>query len=133
METLRKIDCYGQLILSSLSILSLPFLYGGGFLVGLFILGCWQLISAFLNTYSFIHKGYRDQILLYWIFCVADLALLFFPVWINELFDPDNNLIFWIALAGAVIIACYYWIIYSKLIGFISLKNELGGLLKSKN
>lgn len=133
MKTLRNADRYGQLILAALMILSVPFMFLYGFMAGLFILGCWQLISALLNTYSFIHSGYKRQIYLYWKFCVADLGLLFLSIWLDKFFNPgDMQVITGIALAGSVAIAVFYLKIYFKLIDLIELKNELDGLLKSK-
>lgn len=133
MKTIRKIDYYGQLILATLMLLSAPFLFLPGFMFGLFIMGCWQLISASLNTYGFIHSGYKKQISRYWILCFADLALLFLSFWFGKIFNPDDmQVITWVAIAGAVVIACYYLKIYFRLIDFISLKDELAGLLRSK-
>jgi len=133
MKTLRKIDCYGQLILAALMILSVPFLFLPGFMAGLFILGCWQLISASLNTYCFIHSGYKRQISIYWMLCIGDIVLLFLSFWLDNFFSSDEiQIIIWISITGAVAISVYYWKIYFNLIEFILLKNELDGLLKSK-
>ena len=134
METLRKIDYTGQLILAALMLLSIPILLIYGFLAGLFIMGCWQLISAAFNTNAFIQSGHRKRIWMYWKCCFAVLALLFFAWLAGEIFTADlSELIFWIALAGAAAIAVYYLKIYNKLIQFISLRNELDGLTKSKH
>jgi len=133
MKTIRKTDYYGQLILATLILLTLPVLFLYGFMIGLFIMGWWQLISASLNTHGFIHSGYKKQISRYWILCIADLALLFLSFWFGKIFNPDDmQVITWVAIAGAVVIACYYLRIYSRLIDLISLKDELAGLLKSK-
>lgn len=133
MKTIRKIDYCGQLILAILTILSVPFLLLSGFMAGLFIMGCWQLISASLNTYHFIHSGYKKQISLYWIFCIGDIAFFFLSLWLGKFFNPDDmQVMTGFVIAGAVVIAGYYLKIYLKLIEFIALKNELAGLLKSK-
>jgi hypothetical protein len=133
MKTLRKIDYCGQLILAAIMILSIPFLLLPGFMVGLFIMGCWQVISASLNTYSFTRFGYKKQISLYWMFCIGDIALLFLSLWLNKFFNPDGMpVVIGIPIAGSVAIAAYYCKIYFTLIEHIALKNELAGLLKSK-
>ena len=134
MKTLRKIDCYGQLILAILMVLSVPTFLLPLFLAGLFIMGFWQLISAISNTYAFIYSGYKKQILLYWKLCIADFALLFSFRQVDKIYNPEHaQVTFWIAIAGAVAIAVYYWKIYFKLIEHIALRNELQGLIKSKH
>jgi hypothetical protein len=59
MLRIRNIDYYGQLILVTCTILSVSFFYFVGVGIGLFLLACWQLISALANTPAFIHTGYR--------------------------------------------------------------------------
>jgi len=131
---IRKIDCYGQLILAGCMLLSIPFFYFLGVGLGLFLLGCWQLISALLNTYSFINTGYKKQILLYWMFCMADLALIaLLFLFEKNLTEDVIMVIFWIAIGAAVFVAVYYLRIYYRLIELISLRNELDGLTKSKH
>ena len=134
MKLVRKIDYYGQLILGSLMLLSIPVLLSYGFLAGLFIPGCWQLLSAVFNTKAFIHTGHRKQISNYWSWCIADLAILFLTWYFGKTFKIDNVLVFyWIAISGAVFIAMYYLKIYNGLIQFFSLRDELDGLTKSKH
>ena len=135
MLLIRKIDCLGQVILTGIMIASVFFLLtGGGFLLGLFYLGCWQLLSAILNTYSFAHCGFTNRIFLYWMLCLIDLTLLFFSYWLEFLRgDVIGETIFMISLIGGFAIAVYYWWIYHKLIGFIFLRNELDGLTKSRH
>ena len=128
MLLIKKIDCYGQLILVSCSLLSIPIFYFLGLGIGLFLLGCWQLISALGNTPGFIHTGYKKQILLYWTFCIVDLSLIA----VLFLFEYDLSetllmIIFWIAIGAAVFIAGYYLRIYYRLIELLSLRNELDG------
>ena len=134
MLLLRKIDCYGQLILAVLFVLAVPLLFAGSFLTGLFLMGCWQIISAIFNTYTFTQTGFEKRILLYWAFCAADLVLFYFSYW-TQLFTNTviAEVFFWVSIAGAVVIAAYYWRIYFKFIEFISLRNELDGLTKSKH
>jgi len=134
MLRIKKIDCYGQLILASCMLLSIPIFYFFGLGIGLFLLGCWQLISALGNTPGFIHTGYKKQILLYWTFCIADLSLIA----VLFLFEYDLSetllmIVFWIAIGAALFIAGYYLRIYYRLIDLLSLRNELDGLTKSKH
>lgn len=134
MKTLRKTDYYGQLILGSLMILSVPVLLFYGFLAGLFILGCWQLLSAVFNTKAFIHSGHSKQIWSYWSSCLMDLALLFLSWLFGKSLNTDYVQVFcWIAISGAVFVAIYYLKIYKNLIDFFSLRDELDGLTKSKH
>src|SRR5258705_4791264 len=126
MILLRKIDCYGQLILLSSMLLSMPFLYFFGAGLGLFLLGCWQLISALLNTYSFIDTGYKKSILVYWILCIVDLgSVSWLLIFGNDLSSNYIMAALWIAIGAAVFIAGYYLRIYYRLIELISLRNEL--------
>lgn len=134
MLLFRRIDHTGQLVLGTLMLLSLPVLYIYGFMAGLFIMGIWQLISAILNTYSFMDAGHRRKISLYWICCLTDLILLVL-VWICEdLLHPGVvKLVYGLAIAGAIGVAAYYLVIYNKFIAAISLRDELDGLTKSKH
>jgi hypothetical protein len=100
----------------------------------LFLLGCWQLISALANTPAFIHTGYKKRILLYWTFCIADLSLItLFFLFEKDLSENLLKIVFWIAIGAAVFIAGYYLRIYYRLIELLSLRNELDGLTKSKH
>ena len=135
MLHLRKIDLYGQLILGILAIFSLPVLSGASIIIGLFLIGCWQVVSAVFNTNSFIRAGFKKRIFHYWTFCIADFILLFLsysPFTLNR-----NNIMIevlsGITLLGAIAIAVYYWKIYFRLINLISLRDELDGLTKSKH
>ncbi len=134
MLLIKKIDCYGQLILVACMLFSMPIFYFVGLGAGLFLLGCWQLISAIANTSAFIHYGYKKKIMLYWTFCIANLslmALLF--LFENDLTGNLIQIIFWIAIGATVFIACYYLRIYYRLIDLLSLRDELDGLTKSKH
>lgn len=135
MSSLRKIDYFGQLIIASLSIMSIVFIGGIGFLIGLFLIGGWQLLSAICNTYSFYHSGFQRRISCYWVFCISDIVLVAFTCSYLRI-TPDefiSEILIALALAGSVSIALYYWFIYYKLIAFLSLRNELDGLTKSKH
>ena len=134
MLRIRNIDYYGQLILVTCTLLSVPFFYLVGVGIGLFLIAGWQLISALANTPAFIHTGYKKPILLYWTFFIVNLSL------VSLLFLFENDLvkdlilaIFWIAIGSAVSIAIYYLRIYYRLIELLSLRNELDGLTKSKH
>ena len=134
MLRIRKIDYYGQLILVISTVLSAPLLNFFGVGIELFLLACWQLISALANTPGFIHTGYKKQILLYWTFSIADLSLiallLLFEIKLPEILIL---VIFLVAEGTAVLIAGYYLKIYYRLIDLHSLRNELDGLTKSKH
>jgi len=134
MKLKRKIDYYGQLILGSLMLLSVPVLFFYGFLAGLFILGCWQLLSSIFNTRAFVHTSHSKQIWTYWSCCIADLTIVFLSCHFEKTFNTGNVQVFyWIALSGAVLIAIYYLKIYNDLIQFFLLRDELDGLTKSKH
>ena len=134
MRVIRKIDCYGQLILISCMLLSIPFFYVVGIGIGLILLGCWQLISALLNTPGFIDAGYKKPITLYWIFCTADLgSIIFLWQFESSLTSDCITVLGWIIIGAAVLIAGYYLRIYYRFIDLIFLRNELDGLTKSKH
>ena len=115
-------------------LLSIPIFYFLGLGIGLFLLGCWQLISALGNTPGFIHTGYKKQILLYWTFCIVDLSLIaVLFLFENDLSETLLMIVFWIAIGAALFIAGYYLRIYYRLIDLLSLRNELDGLTKSKH
>jgi hypothetical protein len=132
MLRIRNIDYYGQLILVTCTLLSVPFFYFIGVGIGLLLLACWQLISALANTPAFIHTGYKKPILLYWTFSIANLSLFIFLLE-NDLAKDLILVIFWIAIGTAMLITCYYLRIYYRLIELLSLRNELDGLTKSKH
>jgi len=134
MLHIKKIDCYGQIIVATCILLSVPFLYFVGAGIGLIILGCWQLISALANTPVFIHTGYKKQILSYWIFWIANLSLIvLFFLFENDLSENFLMIVLGIAICAAVFIAGYYLRIYYRLLELLSLRNELDGLTKSKH
>ena len=134
MLLVRKIDCYGQLLFVSCMLLSMPFLSFVGIRIGLMLLGCWQLISALLNTPGFIDAGYKKPITFYWIFCTADLgSILFLWQFQSNLTTGFRIVPGWITIGAAVFIAGYYLRIYYRLINLIFLRNELDGLTKSKH
>lgn len=134
MLTLRKIDHGFQTTLGIIMILSLPVLLLYGFLAGLFLMGFIQLISAVSNTSAFLANGMGPQICNYWKYTGLVIASLFICVPLAEIFNPDDvQVIGAFGIAGAVPVAAYYLHIYKKLIGHLSFKNELGGLIKSKH
>ena len=135
MLHLRKLDLYGQLILGTLAIFSVPVLSGVSILIGLFGIGCWQIVSAGFNTNSFIRAGFKKRIFHYWTFCIADFILLFLSYSPFTLYRHNGiiDVLSGITLLGAIAIAIYYWRIYFKLIDLISLRDELDGLTKSKH
>jgi hypothetical protein len=135
MLLLRKIDCYGQLLLVCGIILSCLVLFSErGCPPGLFSLGCWQLLSAIINSYSFAKSGFTRRIFLYWTVCLTDVVLFSVSYWLISFTGRGvAEILFVTSLTGAFAVAAYYWWIYYKLIGFIFLRNELDGLTKSKH
>lgn len=134
MRTLRNIDYYGQFILGLLTILSVPVLFFLGFLAGLFLLGCWQLLSAVFNTKAFVHSGHSKQIWNYWLFCTLNLTFFFLTWHFGKTLNAGNVQVFyWITVLAAVFITVYYLKIYRDLIQFFELRDELDGLTKSKH
>src|SRR6186713_1214127 len=126
MLLIRKMDCFGQLILVTCMLLSMPFLYFVGVKTGLIILGCWQLISALLNTYCFIDTGYKKPIIIYWGLCIADLGVFFLAFLFENTLSTDYTMaIFWITIGASVFIAIYYLRVYYRLIDLLTLRNEL--------
>jgi hypothetical protein len=134
MKTLQRIDWYGQVFFSGSMILSIPFLLFYGFGVGLLILGGWQLISAFLNTYSFIQNGFKKEIRNYWIFTIVDLIIFFCPFLLDTIFERDDlEVLTWAGAFFGIPIAIYYLVKYDKLIKQIDLSKELNGFVKQNN
>ena len=134
MLRIRKIDYFGQLILGISTLLSAPLLNFFGVGIGLFLLVCWQLISALANTPAFIHTGYKKTILLYWTFFTVNLSLItLLFLFENDLAKDYILVIFWVTIGFSVSITIYYLRIYYRLIELISLRNELDGLTKSKH
>ena len=134
MLRIRKIDCFGQLILINCMFLSMPFFYFVGIGIGLILLGAWQLISALLNTPTFIDTGFKKPIILYWIFCAAELGSILLLWQFERNLTCDCIMVLdWIIIGAAVFGAGYYVRIYYRLIDLIFLRNELDGLTKSKH
>ena len=133
MLTIRKIDFGFQVGLGLVMCLSVPVFFFYAFGAGLFVLGCWQLLSAVFNTNSFIHHELKKEIKKYWLWTGIDLGILFLCIPLSEWFDPDDvQVVFWTGTAGAVPIAVYYMIIYKRLLEKIKLRKELSAFTKSK-
>lgn len=132
MLLLRKADYYIEFILGVLMLLSIPVLFFYGFLSGLFVMGCWQLFSASVNTNSFLTAGFSKQICTYWKWTGVVMALLFLCIPLSRLFKPDDvQVLGAIAICGSIPIAIYYLAIYKKLIAHFELREELSGIIKS--
>lgn len=127
MSSFIKTDYYGQIVLIVISILSTVFLYYFGPMLGLFILGCWQLISAAVTTSSFCKNGLKQKVNRYWVYTGVILLLIFLCWPLSQVFDPDDvQVVFWIAFTMSIPLAFYYISILNKLIQNIELaeKNE---------
>jgi hypothetical protein len=134
MMRLRKTDHSIQCVLGFILLLSLPALLFYGFLAGLFLLGCWQLLSAFFNTSSFYYNGMGYQICSYWKYTGLIFVILFLWILLAKPVNPDDvQVLAVVAVTAAIPVAVYYLNIYKKLIGHLVLRNELGGLLRSKH
>lgn len=134
MLLLRKTDYYIQLTLGMIMLVSIPVLFIYGFFAGLFITGCWQLFSASFNTSSFIAAGLSKQIGSYWKWTGIVMACLFLCVPLAELFKADDvQVLGGVAVAASIPVAIYYLFIYNKLLAHLTLRKELGGLLKSNH
>lgn len=133
MHTLRKIDLYGQGVLGVLMMLSVPFLLAYGFMFGLFFLGIWQLISAGLNTTSFIGAGQMREIIRYWKWVSVGLGMIGACFPLSMIIDPDDVQVFAaIAVVCSTPIAIHYFIIYRKLVLHFELRRSLSSIIKSK-
>jgi len=134
MLSFFKIDYYSQYGLCILMFLSIPFLFLYGFMAGLFMLGCWQLLSAALTTSCFLKAGQSRIIFTYWKWTSLILALLLLCIPLSILFDPDDlQVIGVIAVIGSIPVAFYYLLIYKRLIDHLSIKKEIGGIIKSNH
>ena len=132
MIRLRIIDQRGQLILGIISLFSIPVLFLYGFLFGLLILGGWQLLSAGLNTATFIRCAHKKQIVTYWKWSAIVLSIIFFTSVISFWGNGDDLQLVGLLLSpGSTAIAIYYIKIYNDLIVHLKLRKELSGLLKS--
>lgn len=129
-----KIDYYLQYGLCILMFISIPVLLLYGFMAGLFILGCWQLLSAALTTPCFLKTGQSRMIFTYWKWAALILGLLLLCIPLSILFDPDDlQVIGVIAVIGSIPVAFYYLLIYKRLIDHLSIKKEIGGIIKSNH
>jgi len=129
---LRKFDLYGQLTIMILMILSIPILFLYGPLMGLFILGCWQLISAAINSCAFIKAGFRHNIVTYWSLAGFDLLMLLLTQYLDVIPEGSANILSAFCLFTAGGIAVYYWLIESRLIKLLEERHELSAFTKSK-
>ncbi|HEX7906276.1 MAG TPA: hypothetical protein VF487_20520 [Chitinophagaceae bacterium] len=134
MLSFYKIDYYLQYGLCILLFLSIPVLFLYGFMAGLFILGCWQLLSAALTTPCFLKSGQSKIIFTYWKWTGLILALLLLYIPLSILFDTDDlQVIGVIAVIGSIPVAFYYLLIYKRLIDHLSIKKEIAGIIKSNH
>src|SRR5262245_65718565 len=100
----RKLDWYGQLTVASLTVFSVPFFLHRRLLSCLFLLGCWQLVSAVSNTSCFMREGYRSKILFYWKLCLPNSVLIFLFVALKKYTGSSQlQIYFWITSIFAVI------------------------------
>jgi hypothetical protein len=131
MLVAQKIDWHFQFWLGVIMIISIPFLFLYGFGFGLLILGAWQLISASVNTRSFLQNAMKKEIRNYWIFSIIDLIIFFCPFFLDGLFDQDDlEVLTWAGATCGLPIAVYYIWIYKKLLQSEENTKELNGFIK---
>jgi hypothetical protein len=131
---IRKLDFYGQCILAIIMLISIPMLLFYGFMAGLFLMGCWQLLSAAANTFAFLLHGRSRQICIYWRCTGIVIAILFICIPLSEFLDPDGvQVLAAIAIIASIPLAWYYLKIYYRLIHHIEVRSELQALIKSKH
>ena len=134
MLLLRKIDFYAQTVIGVLTIVSTPFLLYYGFLAGLFLVGCWQLFSAALNSSTFLKNGMGKQICNYWKYTGLILGSLFLCYPLSEIFKADDvQVLAGISICCAAPVAVYYYMIYKKLVENLSFRKDVGRLIKSSH
>ncbi len=133
MTSVRKMDLQAQIGLGILMVASIPFFISYLFLIGLFILGIWQLLSAGINTSLFNRTGLGKKIQIYWIIVSIDLGL-FFISWLLSSDTKENflSVIVSFALIAAIGIAIYYLIIYRKLITHLKSRQDISCFTKTK-
>jgi hypothetical protein len=131
---IRKFDIVLQSILLAVIIIIIPF--GGIFLslAGLFILGCWQLLSASVNTLlvnknAFLNHHFKK----YWLH-TGIVLITFFILWfLEENLTTYNTVWTWLIaiplLLSAFIAAEYIWL-YSKIITEKNFRKELGTVIR---
>ena len=115
---MRKFDFYAQLILIILIIFAslLCFLQPGYIifcLLGLMILGPWQIISAITVTTDPVYRPFKKHIRHYWIASICMILIIVATILINNnAFEIPQALIF--LIAGSMAIAVYYLYLYKK-------------------
>lgn len=119
MLNIRKIDHGGQVIIGALSILSLCTFTFTFFFMGTALLGAWQVISAFINTFYMVRTTYKPRIILYWALTAIALLLLFF--------GDVAMLISFILSWG---IAIYYRSFYKSFIDYVDFRKELSTITR---
>jgi hypothetical protein len=133
MLTIRKIDWYGQVVLGALMGLSVPFFLAYGFLLGLFFLGVWQLVSAGLNTVAFIGAGQMREIINYWRWAALDLGFMGLCISLPMIINRDDVQVFTlIGIICSIPIALFYIVIYRKLVRRFEMRKTLSSIIKSK-
>ncbi|MCW3116144.1 MAG: hypothetical protein JWM28_226 [Chitinophagaceae bacterium] len=129
MLFLRKMDWYMELGMLIIMIIAIPMLLFYSSLTGLFIPGIIQLVSASLNTTTFMHHGFKREIKKFWLFTSINLPGFLIGAYLMN--GEQTHFFLILLLAGVTIISIYYLFIYKKLITSLELRNELAGFTKS--
>ena len=98
------------------------------FFAGWLVLGCWQVVSAALNTNAFMKSGFQAWIYRYWIFS----AICIFLVVLSASFMMVPNILLASGMIASPALATVYLVMYRKLIKRLELRHELSGFTKSK-
>lgn len=118
MDRVRRIDWWIQAVIGAFCVITAFTITFA--LMGEFILGVWQLISAALNTWPMLRSPYRKQIIIYWMLVAISLSLLI----------SGSDILITISTIGSFGIALYYWRIYKLFIDHIAYRKELGTLIR---
>ena len=132
MIPFRTIDLYIQRLTSMALLFTLYSAGLSSYAWGLYMLIIWQVISAAINTRSFLITNCKKMIRLFWIFLFFDGVLLALAASLPMTGpgQPEQALTM-IALAGAQGIVIYYLFIYQRAVRVLEFKKEIKGVLKS--
>ena len=122
MNIIRYIDVAAQLVIIFflIDMAITGELLGAGAAFGL--LGIWQLVSAFINTFFFYHNSLSIKIKIYWFAAIISLLLAFLQI---------SESVSMAGMVCAALTAIWYIIILINLIKIVN--NESKTIADSKN
>lgn len=117
---MRKLDYYGQVVLLSAIVLcALMCIVKAGFIIismlGLMILGPWQIISAITISSTPQVEIYKKQMRRYWTACIIILVLLIGSLTLLGLKHDLTSLFVVICSVAGLIVAFFYLHLYNKI------------------